>query len=135
MHYVVVAVLLSAWIPGQQEAVPPNDQVDPRTELHSAIDYALVLLRDDNHQEYIKKLAFPADLAKAIKALEFDDIVASFAKDKAKVTIAVLEQIKSLEPKMNEAGTVAEFPVNVKYFFGRDKIVFEKSDDLWYIRN
>ncbi|HUS38170.1 MAG TPA: hypothetical protein VMX74_01900, partial [Pirellulales bacterium] len=117
------------------EAVPPNDQVDPRTELHSAIDYALVLLRDDNHQEYIKKLAFPADLAKAIKALEFDDIVASFAKDKAKVTIAVLEQIKSLEPKMNEAGTVAEFPVNVKYFFGRDKIVFEKSDDLWYIRN
>ncbi len=46
-------------------------------------------LRDDNHQEYIKKLAFPLISPRRLRQVEFDDIVASFAKDKAKVTIAV----------------------------------------------
>lgn len=134
MYYLAAAVLSSFLIAGQQGPATP-DQVDPRTELRSTIEFALELLDEEKHQEYIEKLAFPADLKTALKSRELDDLVASFSKDKSKVTLAVLKKIKSIEPKLNEAGTVAEFPVDTKYFFARDKIVFEKADGLWYIRN
>ena len=134
MNILTFVLMTLVCVTSQQEPASPK-QVDPRTELATTIQYALDLLEEEKHEEYIQRLAFPPDLKKALKTREIDDLVASFVKDKAKVTRAVLEKIKNQQPKMNEDGTVAEFPVDEKYFFARDKIVFEKSGEFWFIRN
>ena len=109
-------------------------EISPRTELQSAIPYALDLLAKENYEQFILEFARPDELQKKLEVKAIDELVRMFAKDSAGHVQTVLESIRDAEPKMNEEGNVATYGVDV-INFSRTEIVFERVESFWYIRN
>ena len=129
MTTLIFAVLIGLGS-GEKEEPAAN----PQAELNSAISYGLELLNEKDYENFIQKLARPADLKKILETKKLDELVEAFSSDKAKKTILALKHIQNVEPTLNEDGTVAEFPLELNGF-PQKTIVFERVEGLWYIRN
>ena len=129
MKLMALALLLFA----APEAEPPPN-ANPRTELNTAIPYALQLVKQEKYEQFINEFAPPDELQKVLAARKIDDLVRSFSKEKATQIVAVLTSLQDAQPRLDESGTVAEYVVSVPNF-PKKKVVFEKIGDHWYIRN
>ena len=128
MKFLVLVGLFSA---ASGQALDPADTPDPRSELPSAIAHARQLLQDEKYALFLDQFAIPAELKRVVESRDLQDVASAFAKEKAGPLLAVLQQIK---PELSEDGTLAEYAVKVKKF-SRQRIVFQKIDGLWYLRN
>lgn len=110
------------------------DTSQPQTALATAIPHALALIESKQYEKFIRQYAVPSQLKKVLKQKTLDEIVRGFAKDHAARILLILKQIQEKQPSINTAGTVAEYPTDVKNF-SRKKVVFEKIGGLWYLQN
>ncbi|NIP87407.1 MAG: hypothetical protein GTO03_18385 [Planctomycetales bacterium] len=131
MNLLVVISLLA--FAGEQ-AGDASPAADPREELPSAIEHALQLLQDEQHELFLQRFAVPADLKRVLDNRDLEDLVTAFAKEKAQPLQGALRQIQGKAPRLSEEGTRATFTVPQKNF-PPAAIVFQKIDGLWYLRN
>lgn len=131
MKFLVLVGLFSA---ASGQALDPADTPDSRSELPSAIAHARQLLQDEKYALFLDQFAIPAELKRLVESRDLQDVASAFAKEKAGPLLAVLQQIEQIEPELSEDGTRAEYAVKIKNF-SRQRIVFQKIDGLWYLRN
>ncbi len=63
-----------------------------------------------------------------------EEMARSFCKRHAERRLTIFRQIEGEVPTFSEDGQRADYKVNLENF-SRDRLVFEKIDGHWYLRN
>ncbi|MBN2756734.1 MAG: hypothetical protein JXR51_06105 [Bacteroidales bacterium] len=107
---------------------------NPQKELKYAITYAINLLENQNYEMFLSKFIEPDQFGKTIEESKLKEFAEMFKIKKAEQLLNVLKSIKNSEPEYNTDNSEATFNVD-KEIASKNKIIFKKLENLWYIAN
>jgi hypothetical protein len=113
-------------------ATSQSNSANPQKSIDTAIDDCIRLLENKEYSVVLKKYVVPEDLEKILTDMSFEKLEENFAGDKAESLLNALKTAKGKRIEYNEDESVCTIYLG-KVESGPDKIIFKKSDDLWYI--
>ncbi|RCS44597.1 hypothetical protein DTL42_16865 [Bremerella cremea] len=126
VSFLLLAFAAVAW--GEDAAA------DPRETLATAIPEGIRLLEAEQYEEFLTKFVSPADLKMITARKSMDEFVNSFNERKAARVLKALKAIEGTKPKLDAAGTKANF-VFKQEIDGKKSLTFVKVDKYWYLSN
>ena len=125
------AMLSSTALPGwADDAAAPSDT----SQLKEMIGAGIKLLEAKKYEAFLQRYPVPAEREKMLKERSLEEMARSFSKRHAERLLAIFRQIEGEVPTFSEDGQRADYKVNLENF-SRDRLVFEKIDGHWYLRN
>ncbi len=104
------------------------------TSLETTIAEGITLLEEKKYETFLSRLPVPEELAQMRKNRSLEELARTFAKEHAARLLGMLEQIKTKTPELSDKGRKAEYAVQWKNF-SKNKLVFLKISDRWYLHN
>jgi len=120
-------LLLPGW--ADEAAAPSNT-----SQLKEVIQTGIKLLEAKKYEAFLQRYPVPAEREKMLKERSLEEMARSFSKRHADRLLAIFRQIEGEVPTFSEDGQHADYKVNLENF-SRDRVVFEKLDGHWYLRN
>ena len=120
--------LLLAFAPAPEPASAPMEK------LETAIPHGIMLLEKDKHAELLQLFVEPEELKKILGMTKIDDFAKEFAKDKAKLLLGVLKEIKGQKPALEDDGKKAVYSLKEEVN-GKKTLTFVKHGKTWHIKN
>ena len=102
--------------------------------LESTIAEGITLLEEKKYEAFLSRFPLPKELAQMRKNRSIEELARTFAKEHAVRLLGMLQQIKTTEPQLSDEGRRAEYAVQWKNF-SKNKLVFLKISDRWYLHN
>ena len=112
------------------EAAAPSDT----SQLKEMIQAGIKLLEAEKYEAFLQRYPVPEERAKMLKQRSLEEMARSFSKRHAERLLTIFRQIEGEVPTFSEDGQRADYKVNLENF-SRDRLVFEKIDGHWYLRN